>query len=174
MRYIKQTDDSTCVPVALMNLAKWAGYKVTLENHLDIFKRAVNWKGTTDQLSLCQSAMILPGVSIYGVCHTPSISTFISELKLGHSALFKYIPHKEGSESAHVAFCAGITGHRINVINGDHHDPTIATKSNEEITEWSERYAIVEETGRLDKSWAMFAARNPKNNLENLEMFGLS
>lgn len=102
-RYIKQRDKSSCVPIAIMNAAKFMGYRTTYAD-LKTFRTICNSKkGLGTNTKDITKAMRLLGFKIHDINYSPNINNIDKYIKSGHSIILAYT-EKANCSAGHCVF----------------------------------------------------------------------
>lgn len=129
IRYIKQRDDTSCGPVAIINVLKWLGCKVTYK-YLDMARFLCKWydgstgeSGTTDR-GLRHALNILKIHAIHK--SSKSLKILDRHIEKGGIAIVEYvIPGCSIEKGWHFALCVGKENDSYIIVN-DGKDRTLS------------------------------------------------
>jgi hypothetical protein len=120
-KYLRQRDDFSCGPIALMNVLKWAGYNITYKDHTRFVKMCKCSKTGTfsdafdDALRRYTKLMVLPDD---GPFPAPKIELVDECLAVGGVVVFSYF-YKYGGKTriSHLTVCIGAQDGRYVFVN---------------------------------------------------------
>ncbi len=141
MRYIKQQAETTCGPIALLNILKWAGCRVSLKRDKARMQRLTLWavehrgngfQGCTPY-GIYNALHDLDEIEITEIIHgykSHVLRKLDSHLKKGEIALIRYY-WKDGKKvSGHYALCIAGTNKTYTMVN-DSQKRTVICRSRE-------------------------------------------
>lgn len=126
IRYVKQNDESSCGPVALINTLKWLGLEVSYKSFIHIARHLCKWEdarcrdgGGTEDENL-QKALDYFNIN-YKVATQPSLKRLNNHLDSGGAAIIGYfniysVPGFK-MKSGHFTLCISRTSRTYTMVN---------------------------------------------------------
>ena len=119
MRYVKQKDQYSCGPIAIMNALKWAGLQTTYKTHFHrirtLFKTTMSWGTTIDNMT---ATLLKHGR--YLSFTTKSLVTLKEidrHLAQGGAVILKYWFKESAGYDGHYVFLFREEGHDFIAVN---------------------------------------------------------
>jgi len=121
IRYIKQRDETSCGPIAIINILKWLGCNITYK-YLDTARTLCGWEsgntaasGTTDR----GLRFALNTLKIYAIHrNSPNLKLLDNHLNKGGAAIVEYIiPRCSIEKGWHFALCVGKENSSYIIVN---------------------------------------------------------
>jgi len=114
MRYVKQRDKSSCGPVAIMNVLKWAGYKFSYEKTIGLLRDACGWRPAFGTKQADFDRGLRGTVTRFGInvrrVYCPRIGAVEDHLREGGIVIVNYLwRNKKRGEHRHFMILSGVS-----------------------------------------------------------------
>lgn len=118
-RYTRQVYATSCGPVALINAAKWAGYRVPRKEFVHYYGERCEWnpKSGTTYTAMSEALRISDELHFLGFCPNPKLAWLDRHLKQGHALIIGY--RHANKKTGHFIFCPAKTSKFFYVVNKD-------------------------------------------------------
>jgi len=114
VKYSYQRDSYSCGPIALYNIMKWAGQKVSLKELIEVCGGRDEIKKIGTDVSVFNNVLLeLPGIEVYGVWYQAGLNLINNHLKTGGIVALSYLT----DECGHYALIVGRTKKCYLVVN---------------------------------------------------------
>ena len=115
IRYVRQNDNSSCGPIAIINTLKWLGNQEASYQLLPLFRKLCHCTRSPGGTTPRHLGEVLMQQNIkYSHMPWPTLEIVNKHLDLGDAVLLKYV---YGTSNGHYALCIGRTTKYYTVVN---------------------------------------------------------
>jgi len=153
MRFVRQRDNYSCGPVAIMNVLKWAGHPINYQDSISQLQRLCNCrpkdgKGTMHSdfdRALRKIADRLGSFKVRRV-HRPALSEIEEHLQAGGLVILNYYWRKKGEGYRHFSILADVkpSGKYFLTVNDFAHGPAERIVSRKKFKNFNLRFQRVD------------------------------